>query len=267
MERTKMIELPNNLELVGEYVTLRFPRRTDYPVMRDILSDPSNMEHLKFMDKGPRGWTLEEVQQRYERRRLTPQEFTGFMLIVVSNETGKVVGDCGFSNVVIDHRRAEFGLILDRAVWGTFVCKECHLLSLEYGFERMKLHRIEWDTSETNVRMRRFLENIGAHLECMKNGYWIDGDQFTKECVYTVFEESWPSVKENLLSRIRSKNTNERTGTEGFSEYRYRGARVMVALHEEHMRRFLETWRLAKASGASLPKVDDPRRQVTWKIY
>ena len=53
-------------------------------------------------------------------------------------------------------------------------------------------------------------------------------------------------------------NINEQTSAEGVSEFRYRGAGVMVALHEEQMRRFLETWRTAKASGASLPTVDDP---------
>lgn len=199
-----MIELPHNLELVGEYITLRFPRRSDYPVMMDILSDPNTMEHLKFMSKGPEGWTLEKVQERYEKqRRITPLGYCGFMLIVESKETGKVVGDCGFSNVVIDHCRAEFGLILDRAVWGTFVCKECHLLSLEYGFESMNLNRIEWDTSENNVRMRKFLESIGANLECVKKDYWIDGGKFRNECVYTVFKEGWPLVKEKLASRIQ----------------------------------------------------------------
>ena len=42
------------------------------------------------------------------------------------------------------------------------------------------------------------------------------------------------------------------------STYRYRGAAVLVALHAEHLRLFLETWRAAKASGARLPVVEDP---------
>ena len=42
------------------------------------------------------------------------------------------------------------------------------------------------------------------------------------------------------------------------SQFRYRGAGVLVTLHEEEMGRFLQVWRTAKASGASLPTVDDP---------
>lgn len=41
-------------------------------------------------------------------------------------------------------------------------------------------------------------------------------------------------------------------------KYKYRGAKVLVALHDEEMRRFLEAWKNAKSSGVTLPKVDDP---------
>jgi hypothetical protein len=43
--------------------------------------------------------------------------------------------------------------------------------------------------------------------------------------------------------------------------YRYRGARAMVTLHERHLRKFLETWRNAKATGVALPATDDPNYQ------
>jgi uncharacterized damage-inducible protein DinB len=42
------------------------------------------------------------------------------------------------------------------------------------------------------------------------------------------------------------------------SNYRYRGARAMVLMHEREMRRFVEIWRKAKASGVALPPTDDP---------
>ena len=41
-------------------------------------------------------------------------------------------------------------------------------------------------------------------------------------------------------------------------EYRSRAVRAMVLLHEEHLRRFVHTWRLALASSVSLPPTDDP---------
>jgi hypothetical protein len=42
------------------------------------------------------------------------------------------------------------------------------------------------------------------------------------------------------------------------TDYQYRGARASVILHDQQMRRFLDTWRVAKSSGVALPETDDP---------
>ena len=44
----------------------------------------------------------------------------------------------------------------------------------------------------------------------------------------------------------------------GLSEYRYRGARALVLLHEEHLRRFLAVWKRAQAAKVALPETQDP---------
>jgi hypothetical protein len=41
-------------------------------------------------------------------------------------------------------------------------------------------------------------------------------------------------------------------------QYRSRAVRAMVLLHEEHLRGFVHTWRLALARSVSLPPTDDP---------
>jgi len=40
--------------------------------------------------------------------------------------------------------------------------------------------------------------------------------------------------------------------------YRSRAVRALVLLHEEHLRRFVSTWRRALASSVTLPPTDDP---------
>ena len=42
------------------------------------------------------------------------------------------------------------------------------------------------------------------------------------------------------------------------AEFAYRGAGVLVELHEQEMNRFFQTWEAAKDSGAKLPAVDEP---------
>lgn len=40
--------------------------------------------------------------------------------------------------------------------------------------------------------------------------------------------------------------------------YKYRGARALVILHEQYLREFVATWKKAKAEDLVLPKTDDP---------
>jgi uncharacterized damage-inducible protein DinB len=42
------------------------------------------------------------------------------------------------------------------------------------------------------------------------------------------------------------------------SDYKYGGARVLVALHDRHLRAFVETWRRADAMGVELPVTANP---------
>ncbi len=45
---------------------------------------------------------------------------------------------------------------------------------------------------------------------------------------------------------------------EKLANYQYRGARAMVLLHEQYLREFWETWKIAKAAGLVLPQTDHP---------
>ncbi len=40
--------------------------------------------------------------------------------------------------------------------------------------------------------------------------------------------------------------------------YRSRAVRALVLLHEEHLRRFVQTWRSAQAARVALPSTEDP---------
>jgi uncharacterized damage-inducible protein DinB len=49
--------------------------------------------------------------------------------------------------------------------------------------------------------------------------------------------------------------------TNDLSHYRYRGARALVIIHDQHLREFYETWKQAKAVKVVLPQTEDPDYQ------
>lgn len=48
-----------------------------------------------------------------------------------------------------------------------------------------------------------------------------------------------------------------RLGMGELKDYRYRGARALVLLHERHLRDFVDKWRQAKSVGVTLPRTSD----------
>ncbi|MFC1729030.1 hypothetical protein ACFL6I_01725 [candidate division KSB1 bacterium] len=56
------------------------------------------------------------------------------------------------------------------------------------------------------------------------------------------------------------------------NEYKYRGSRASILLHEKYLRKFLATWKTAAKSDIRLPQTDDPNydslitllRHVLW---
>jgi hypothetical protein len=49
--------------------------------------------------------------------------------------------------------------------------------------------------------------------------------------------------------------------TEKLSNYKYRGARALVLLHEKHLRQCLEVWKQAKAANLKLPETENENYQ------
>ncbi|OGQ45859.1 MAG: hypothetical protein A3I05_08235 [Deltaproteobacteria bacterium RIFCSPLOWO2_02_FULL_44_10] len=144
------------------------------------------MEELQYMahlQEG--GWTLDQVRARYEDRRDAQRRQTALDFSISNKLTGEIVGDCGFKNVNLIHKNAEFGLIIHHPFWGKGVCAECHLLCFDYAFSVLMLHRIMMKTFVTNVRMRGFFEKIGIKQEGIKKECFFHNGKFFDDAVYT----------------------------------------------------------------------------------
>lgn len=110
---------------------------------------------------------------------------------IETQDTNKIVGQCGFKNINKKSLEAEFGIILHQSVWGLGVAKSCHALCLTEAFENVGLKRITFVTDFNNSKMQRFFEKHG-----------IRRSQATKQNAleYEVRLADWPMVK-NCLSK------------------------------------------------------------------
>ncbi len=189
-----MPKVPTRCELPGETILLRSLEPADYKELAEVLNDRITMEHL-IQYFGRESWTDEEVAERYDHFTALQEKGTHMTFAVHYRAENRVVGNCGLKDIDLEKRRAEFGIIVHRSVWGTRVAKECHSLVLSYAFDVLGVTLVYFTTDHTNLRMQRFFESKGIQRR--------DNGDDTK-LYYELPVSDWPATKEKLGGLFRN---------------------------------------------------------------
>ncbi len=84
---------------------------------------------------------------------------------VVYRPDAKMIGTCGFTSFNCTHDSAEVGYVVNPAYWGHGIAGEALECVLQFGFEDLKLHRIEAKFIKGNERSRHVMEKAGMVFE------------------------------------------------------------------------------------------------------
>jgi ribosomal-protein-alanine N-acetyltransferase len=103
------------------------------------------------------------------------------VLAIIDNYTEKHIGNVSLQNINWVSRNAEFAILLgDKEYWGKGYGEEAAVLIVEYGFNRLNLHRIYCGTIEGNKGMVKLAAKLkmkeeGLRREAIyKNGQYRD---------------------------------------------------------------------------------------------
>ena len=151
-------------------------------VMTEIysLSDTEICRYLGFSSKNE----LQLERQRYEAGLTTfNKSFLYFQLI--DREHDVLMGWCGFHTWYTTHNRAELGYSLSSDNFkGNGFMSEAIPPILAYGFDEMKLHRIEAMVAPWNVPSVKLLESNRFQYEgCLKEHY-LKNEVYEDSLVY-----------------------------------------------------------------------------------
>ncbi len=120
--------------------------------------------------------TLEKEKEKFRGGLQTfNKSFVNFQLI--DKETGKVIGGCGFHTWFPLHYRAElgYGLFYD-SYKQKGLMSEALKAVLDYGFNEMKLHRVEALTATYNTASLAIFKKFGFTFEgTLREHYNVDG--------------------------------------------------------------------------------------------
>jgi RimJ/RimL family protein N-acetyltransferase len=118
--------------------------------------------------------------------------------------TGEPAGSTRYLALRPEHRVLEIGWTwLAPAYWQTGANVEAKMLMLEHAFEDLGCLRVEFKTDSRNERSRAALAALPARVEgIFRKHMLVRGGQRRDSAYYSIIDDEWPAVRENLMRRI-----------------------------------------------------------------
>jgi len=183
-------------------------------VYLELLS-PGHREIIRPLARDERIWEFNKmllVDDRYDKMyddyfdTAMNKEAMGGQHTFVIRSTGDqaIIGMTRLYEINLRDKSATIGYTwYIPSVWGKVHNKECKLLLLQFIFEQLKFMRAELRVAHQNIRSQKAVEKIGGVKEGVlrKHGYRNDGS-IRHDVIYSIIDDEWESVKENLLQLI-----------------------------------------------------------------
>ena len=118
--------------------------------------------------------------------------------------TGEPAGSTRYLALRPEHRVLEIGWTwLAPTYWQTGANVEAKMLMLEHAFEDLGCLRVEFKTDSRNERSRAALAALPARFEgIFRKHMLVRGGQRRDSAYYSIIDDEWPAVRENLMRRI-----------------------------------------------------------------
>ncbi len=141
---------------------------------------PRQMREIPSWDKEKQlayfGLQDEQALEKEIRRIKTGQNdhyYSGTYFDLIQKETQEVIGSAGFHTWWRDHDRAEIGYWLNHEKnRRQGYMNEILPFLIDYGFNKMHLHRIEAKTAQDNIASIALLEKYGFKKEALIHGHY-----------------------------------------------------------------------------------------------
>jgi RimJ/RimL family protein N-acetyltransferase len=185
--------------LEGELVRLEPLARAHEDDLWEASRDPAAWRWLSIV----------QPQTKAELRAWLEAALAGddLAFATVLRTSGRAVGSTRFLAWRPEHRCVEIGWTwLAPSAWGTGANVEAKLLQLEHAFERLGCRRVELKTDALNERSRAALAALPAQFEGIHRQHMlVRGGENRDSAWYSVLDDEWPQVRENLVRRLRSR--------------------------------------------------------------
>ena len=128
----------------------------------------------------------------------------------------KMIGTCGFVWWRPEHGKAEIAYAISRKYWNQGLTSEAVAAGIDWGFETLKLNRIEARCMPENVASERVMQKCGMRCEGTMRQTMLVKGKYIDLKMYAILKEQYENFKKASKSnqpvlRIEGRRVNLRT--------------------------------------------------------
>lgn len=174
-------------EIRTERLLLRRPTLKD---ARDLFEYARDPEVARFITWKPH----KSIKDSKKAILWMDEQYAGGRAItwgLIHPENARLIGTCGYVALYPNDERAEIGYAMSREYWGKGYMTEAVRAVLKFGFENMKLNRVEAKTNLENAVSSRLLEKVGMTYEGILRQYTFCKGQHLDLKMYSLLRSEY----------------------------------------------------------------------------
>lgn len=174
-------------------------RKVEKGDANSILKYMSDKEIMKYYGLEPFK-TINDALSEITWYQSILNEKTGIRWGITLKGEDEVIGSCGFLNMIPQHFRTEIGYELSKSYWGQGIASEALEAVIRYGFEHLKLQRIEALIEPPNKPSQKLAEKQGFIREGLLRNYEFTCGEFDDLYMYSLLKQDFYILKKEKLS-------------------------------------------------------------------
>lgn len=132
--------------------------------------------------------------------------------IVLRDEPETFIGSAGLHSWNREANYAEIGVDIAQPYWGHGYATEALLRLLEFGWQHMKLNRVEADVVKGNVASMRMLTRLGFRQEGVLRQRLRKGGKYYDVHMFSLLRNEF--IRQQMVDVIESEKESEQHGTQ-----------------------------------------------------
>ncbi len=148
---------------------------------REEQSSFFSYEDIKMLN-----FELARIEKSLKNERFDFQKWD-----LIENNSGDVIGNAGFHNWEITHERAELGYVLHEKFRGQGFMVEALKRIVDFGFQEMRLNRIEAFISPDNSSSIKLITKMNFQLEGKLREHYKSNDKIHDSLVFGLLKSEY----------------------------------------------------------------------------